>query len=94
MSKARLTQIGKDLGIGKPAPATAPVQPGSSRLEANPERGSRSHFLKVTITLPPDLMRTVSEIGLARRATGAKNTGLSELIREALVEWVGEQAGR
>ncbi len=50
----------------------------------NPERGQRGEFLKVTITLPAEMLLELRRLGLQRRAAGQKNTGVSELVREAV----------
>ena len=80
-TKARLHQLATDLRPAAPAPE-APVAP--SARPPNPARGQRGDFQKVTITLPLDMLRELRLLGLARRAEGAKSTGVSELVREAV----------
>ena len=80
-TKARLHQLATALRTAAPAPE-APAAP-SARLP-NPARGERGDFQKVTITLPIDMLRDLRLLGLARRAQGAKSTGVSELVREAV----------
>jgi len=74
-TKARLHTLAADLRTAAPDVA---------RREANPARGQRGDFQKVTITLPLDMLRELRMLGLARRGQGAKSTGVSELIREAI----------
>ena len=52
----------------------------------SPKRGSRGHFLKITITIPPKMLSELKLLGLRRRANGQKNTDVSSLIREAVSE--------
>jgi len=77
-TKARLHQLATDLRTAAPAP-----EPRAPRTP-NPARGLRGDFQKVTITLPMDMLRDLRLLGLARRAEGAKSTGVSELVREAI----------
>jgi len=83
-TKARLHQLATDLRTAAPAlevpaaPSARPPRP------PNPARGQRGDFQKVTITLPLDMLRELRLLGLARRAQGAKSTGVSELVREAV----------
>ena len=82
-TKARLHQLATDLRtVAAPAAPAAP----SARppRPPNPARGQRGDFQKVTITLPLDMLRELRLLGLALRAQGAKSTGVSELIREAV----------
>lgn len=86
-TKARLHQLATDLRTAAPAPETsAPPAAPSARAPRtpNPARGLRGDFQKVTITLPMDMLRDLRLLGLARRAEGAKSTGVSELVREAI----------
>lgn len=86
-TKARLQQLATDLQTAAPVPE-APAPPAASSARAprppNPARGQRGDFQKVTITLPMDMLRDLRLLGLARRAQGAKSTGVSELVREAI----------
>ena len=76
---ARMEKIDKELKAAaaeKAKPAEAP------HLTVNPERGERGGFLKVTITLPTDLLIALRTEGTKRRGEGQQNTSVSELIRE------------
>ena len=85
-TKARLQQLATDLRTVAPAPEP-PAPPAAGApvpRQPNPARGQRGDFHKVTITLPLDTLRELRLLGLARRAQGAKSTGVSELVREAI----------
>ena len=53
-------------------------------LEANPERGHRGDFLKITVTMPAKMLGDLKTFGLRRRARGEKDTDISSLVREAV----------
>ncbi len=53
-------------------------------LEANPERGHRGDFLKITVTMPAKMLGDLKILGLRRRARGEKDTDISSLVREAV----------
>jgi hypothetical protein len=91
-TKARLHTLPAELRTAPPVPeAPAPSPPAAGRREPNPARGHRGDFQKVTITLPIDMLRDLRLLGLARRGQGAKSTGISELVREAIQDFL-EQA--
>lgn len=85
MPKARISTLNSQLQ--RPAPSTS-GQPTPKRadLDANPKRGERGNFLKTTITIPADMLIALRHVGLKRRETGEKDTGVSELIREAVTD--------
>ncbi len=93
-TKARLHTLAADLRTAAPVPATpSPAAPGATRQDANPARGQRGDFHKVTITLPLDMLRELRLLGLARRGQGAKSTGISELVREAIQDFLEHEGG-
>lgn len=57
----------------------------------NPIRGERGDFLKVTITLPPDLLADLKRLGIERKLKGMKDTDVSSLIRESLRELIHKE---
>ena len=83
-TKARLHQLATDLRTAAPAPEPPAAPRGHPLQLPNPARGQRGDFHKVTITPPLDTLRELRLLGLARRAQGAKSTGVSELVREAI----------
>jgi hypothetical protein len=56
----------------------------SDALKANPERGHRGDFLKITITMPARMLGDLKTLGLRRRARGEKDTDISSLVRVAV----------
>ena len=52
--------------------------------EPNPERGDRSDFKKVTITMHPIMIKELRNLGTNRKLLGFKDTDVSSLIREAV----------
>jgi len=54
-------------------------------LEANPERGRRGDFLKITVTMPAKMLGDLKTLGMRRRARGEKDTDISSLVREAVI---------
>lgn len=88
-TKARLHQLAADLNH---AVSEAPAE--STRRDPNPARGQRGDFHKVTITLPIDMLRELCLLGLERRAEGARSTGVSELVREAVQEFLEKAHGK
>lgn len=59
-------------------------QQKSVAFEANPERGNRGDFLKITVTMPAQMLGDLKSLGLHRRARGEKDTDISSLVREAV----------
>jgi len=66
--------------------ARQPKQP--IRLVANPPRGERSDFMKIQVTMPPDLYTTVMAESARLRGLREKDSDFSSLVRKALVDWV------
>jgi|SaaInlStandDraft_4_1057021.scaffolds.fasta_scaffold118175_1 hypothetical protein len=93
--KTRLSQLNKDLNKNTPAAVTSSkpqakkkAVPTKKGIEANPARGQRGDFLKVTITLPHDIIAELKTVGLQRRFAGMKDTDISSLLREAAVDFL------
>ena len=63
----------------------------SSADSANPERGQRGGFLKLTITMPAEMLTELKMLGMKRRTGGEKDTGVSELIREAVSDLLAKE---
>lgn len=55
---------------------------------ANRPRGDREEFLKLTITLAPELYYALKKMSLNKRCEGKKDSGTSELIREAIGRFI------
>ena len=91
--KAKLSELNKELnGKNKPAtkakkePVPKLVKKPVATKKANPIRGERGDFLKVTITLPPDMLADLKRLGIERKLQGLKDTDTSSLIREAVTK--------
>lgn len=84
--KGRLAQLARDLDTVPPAqlPTT------TSGLAPNPPIGERGRFLRVTITLPAELLAVLQTEGLQRKAAGQTDTSVSALVREAVVATYGQ----
>jgi hypothetical protein len=57
-------------------------------LDANPRRGEKSDFRKVSVTLPPELYGRLVQESARRRIAGEPNQLLSALVREAVIEYL------
>ena len=62
-----------------------------TETKANPIRGERGDFLKVTITLPPDMLADLNRLGIERKLDGMRDTDVSSLIREALTTFLEQR---
>lgn len=58
--------------------------------ELHPMRGERGDFLKLTITMPPELVLKLKQHGAERRILGEKNCDTSSLIRSAVKKYLNE----
>jgi hypothetical protein len=54
----------------------------------HPPRGERSNFLKITMTIPGELLADLRALGMKRKLAGQKDTDTSALVREALIEFL------
>ena len=55
-------------------------------IKANPDIGERGDFIKITITLPPEMLEALKVLGVRRKASKQKDTNVSALIREAVAD--------
>ena len=60
--------------------------------DANPERGHRGDFLKITITMSAQMLGDLKTLGLRRRERGQKDTDVSSLVREAVSDLLRKEA--
>lgn len=99
--KAKLSQLHKELNaITKAENSLVSEQKAKAETRkakedsnsGNPIRGERGDFLKVTITLPPDMLANLKRLGIERKLKGMKDTDVSSLIREALTNFLESQA--
>ena len=88
-SKTRLTHLAARLAEAEPAlPPTA--LPAS--LEANPPHGARGEFVKVTVTLPPEVYGLIAQEAMRRKMAKERDPLISAIVREAIVAYL--EAGR
>lgn len=80
--KAKLSQLNAE--IKKNSSKEKSLKKESNKIQPNPERGERGNFLKITITLPPEVLGKLRQLGLERKAEGERDTDVSSLIREAV----------
>lgn len=87
MAKARISTLAAELKTDSGGRRTAKT-PAKETLTVNPARGERGGFLKTTVTLPADMLFQLRTIGLRRRAAGEKDTGVSEMVRDAVAAYL------
>lgn len=85
--KGRLSSIARELESIPSPPSPAPGR--ASDLAPNPPIGQRGRFLRVTITIPAELLALLQTEGLRRKAGGETDTSVSALIREAVAKTYG-----
>ena len=91
--KPRLNELAADLASAPVEESAKPVARVVTRVEPNPDRGERSEFLKVTVTMPADMLEQVRVVGIRRRSSGQKDTDVSSLVREALADMLAKEHG-
>jgi len=57
-------------------------------FDANPPRGEKGAFRKLTITVPPELYERLLRESARRKITGKPNQVLSGLLREAVYQYL------
>lgn len=93
-----LSQMNKQLSNQKETPEKkerkTPAQKRDEEtkplLDSNIPRGERADFLKITLTIPADLLTELRALGMRRKANKMKDTDTSALIREALVDFLNK----
>lgn len=83
--KLQLAAKAKELQRAEDQPQPVPVAP--PRV-ANPPRGERGGFLNVTVTLPPEVLTALKALGVRRRIAGDVNSTTSDLVREAVADYL------
>jgi len=102
-TRARLADLNKRTQKKKDAPTTPGYYTKGGKLivgDPNPPHGEKGEFVKVTITLPPDMYETLlTEQGkrkreaVKRRKAGEKAEahGISAIVREAVAVYLRER---
>ncbi len=97
-TRPRLSDLQKR--ISEKGKSGSPKSGKAEKIEANPEHGSKGDFVKVTVTLPPQVYEIVLAEQARRKIEGpklrrtgekAEPHGISAIIREALVEHLSEK---
>ncbi len=88
-SKTRLTHLAARLAEAAPAP---PLAAARASLEANPPHGRRGEFVKVTVTLPPEIYGLIAQEAMRRKMAKERDPLISAIVREAIVAYL--EAGR
>jgi len=86
-SKTRLTHLAARLAAPARPPTALPAG-----LEANPPHGARGEFVKVTVTLPPEIYGLIAQEAMRRKMAKARDPRISAIVREAIVAYL--EAGR
>lgn len=85
MVKARIKKMHEELN----KKANHPKKNKEPR--ANVPRGERGGFIRQTITLSPDMLSRLKQVGVQRKSLRMIDTDVSSLIREAVGEWMKKQ---
>ena len=86
--KAKLSQLNKEMNFTPTITGEKIVTHQNTAKEANPIRGERGDFLKVTITISPEMFADLKRLGLERKLQGKKDNDVSSLIRESLTKFM------
>jgi predicted dehydrogenase len=74
------------------AEAAPPLAAAQASLEANPPHGARGEFVKVTVTLPPEIYGLIAQEAMRRKMAKERDPLISAIVREAIVAYL--EAGR
>jgi transcriptional regulator of met regulon len=55
---------------------------------ANPPRGGKAHFRKITVSLPPEAYESLIRESTRRKIAQEPNRQLSSLLREAVIDYL------
>ena len=80
----------EDQGSPERTPA-APSPPPPPRAEpTSPKKPSKSDYIRLSITVPPDMFERLQAISLERRRAKQAYT-FCHLARQAMLEWLDQQ---
>lgn len=54
------------------------------------ERGNRSHFVRVNVTMSPEMLKHLKSVGAELQALGRSDTDVSSLLRSAAMEFLSQ----
>lgn len=81
-SKVRLTALAGKLGA-KPTTKKA-----SGEVVANPPHGEKGDFIKLTVTLPPEVYELIMGEVTRRKMAKERNPQISAVLREAVIKYL------
>lgn len=81
--KARLTSLANQLNASPKATEKAPA--AAEEVVANRQHGDKGDHIKITVTLPPEVYKLISDEAARRKMNKEPNPQLSAVIREAVV---------
>lgn len=87
MTKPTLARAVKQPNQETPTPAKKPAAKKGPDVQANPIRGARGDFLKLSVTLSPDTYKLVMEEVVRRKSTKEADPNISAILREAIVAY-------
>jgi hypothetical protein len=87
-NRARLSELKKTID----EPTLKPKKNIHKKLDANIPRGERADFLKITVTMPAEMLSKLKEFGMRRKTLGEKDTDTSALIRKAVAEYLEKKS--
>ena len=61
-----------------------------TKIEPNPAHGEKGDFVKVTVTLPPEIYELLVNEATRRKINKMPNPQISALLREAAVEYLNK----
>jgi len=88
MRKPSIDKLAQDLDRAPEPRSGIPSFPIPQVGEANPARGQRGEYPKITITVSPEILTALRMMQAQRQGRGLPNHGLSEIIREAVTYWL------
>lgn len=88
-SKKPVEKKQKEVKTTAPAPKEEKeTSPTLEAKEGHIPRGERADFLKITLTIPAEMLTELRALGMKRKAAKQKDTDSSALIREALTDFL------
>ncbi len=66
----------------------------SANINVNPPKGTKTDFVKASITIPPEIYDDVVQETLRRKIQKSGDPSISAVVREALQDYIGKKFGR
>ncbi len=87
--KARMMELARKSGVEDKGKSDISEKSKSGLAEKlHPPHGERGDFVKLSITLPPDLYKVLMVESAERKAIKRKDARLSDIIRDALAAYL------